>query len=166
MAASPRVESASEPRTNSPSLLAAKPDDPAATSEPAETIASETTIATKPIAPDSFENYPRTDPLVHRPGGRPPHGPIAAGAPKPEHHSQLAVTPMSSLDRAFFRAYAKDQPPAAPLSEPVEESVSPYVHLESPQNPQLRYRIEPTHAAWGQATQAPHVERTIARRDG
>jgi Mrp family chromosome partitioning ATPase len=65
---------------------------------------------------------------------------------------------MSSLDRAFFRAYAKEQPTPAPV-EPVAEGVSPYVYYEPQRKPQLRYRIEPTHAPWGQtAVTHPHVD--------
>ena len=65
---------------------------------------------------------------------------------------------MSSLDRAFFRAYAKEQPVMAAESEPAApaEGASPYVYVQSQRRPQLRYRIEPTHAPWG-ATPATEV---------
>jgi len=69
---------------------------------------------------------------------------------------------MSSLDRAFFRAYAKEQPPVeAPAGKAgsATENASPYVHFQSSRHPQLRYRIEPTHAPWGQAAVSPpHVD--------
>lgn len=65
---------------------------------------------------------------------------------------------MSSLDRAFFRAYAKEQPaaPAETAPSPAPEGASPYVYFQSPRKPQLRYRIEPNHAPWGAV--APHVD--------
>lgn len=68
---------------------------------------------------------------------------------------------MSSLDRAFFRAYAKEQPvevPAEKASTAVAEGASPYVYFQSPRKPQLRYRIEPTHTPWGQGSGSPHVD--------
>lgn len=65
---------------------------------------------------------------------------------------------MSSLDRAFFRAYAKEQPAPAPV-ETEPEGASPYVYYQPQRKPQLRYRIEPTHAPWGQASVTPpHVD--------
>ena len=67
---------------------------------------------------------------------------------------------MSSLDRAFFRAYAKDQPVAADAEPiPATSGASPYVYFQSPRKPQLRYRIEPTHTPWGAA--APEDAATI-----
>jgi Mrp family chromosome partitioning ATPase len=71
---------------------------------------------------------------------------------------------MSSLDRAFFRAYAKEQPPAAETQQAAEEApagVSPYVHFQGRRRPQLRYRIDQAHAPWGQAASpAPVVDVT------
>lgn len=70
---------------------------------------------------------------------------------------------MSSLDRAFFRAYSKDQGPAAAPVEaipggPLASDALPYVHFQSQQRPQLRYRLEDSHAPWGTpAAPAPHV---------
>jgi len=65
---------------------------------------------------------------------------------------------MSSLDRAFFRAYAKEQPAAAAV-EAESENVSPYVYYQPQRKPQLRYRIEPMHAPWGQTgVSPPHVD--------
>lgn len=59
---------------------------------------------------------------------------------------------MSSLDRAFFRAYAKEQPVTPDIDRaPTVSETSPYVHAQSSRQPQLRYRIEPTHAPWGAA---------------
>jgi Mrp family chromosome partitioning ATPase len=73
---------------------------------------------------------------------------------------------MSSLDRAFFRAYAKEQPVMAAEPEPAApaEGASPYVYVQSQRRPQLRYRIEPTHAPWG-ATPATEVREPIAVPD-
>jgi Mrp family chromosome partitioning ATPase len=65
---------------------------------------------------------------------------------------------MSSLDRAFFRAYAKEQPAASAGVAPTAptDEATPYVYFQSSRKPQLRYRIEPTHAPWGAV--APHVD--------
>jgi Mrp family chromosome partitioning ATPase len=65
---------------------------------------------------------------------------------------------MSSLDRAFFRAYAKEQPATPPEAAPppASEGAAPFVYFQPPRKPQLRYRIEPGHAPWGAA--APHVD--------
>lgn len=71
---------------------------------------------------------------------------------------------MSSLDRAFFRAYAKEQTDGTAPEAPAEAASaapaaeSPYVHFQSQRKPQLRYRIEPTHAPWGQGAAPPHVD--------
>jgi Mrp family chromosome partitioning ATPase len=67
---------------------------------------------------------------------------------------------MSSLDRAFFRAYAKEQPAAAVVDavEKEADGGSPYIHFQSARRPQLRYRIEPTHTPWGQSMpNVPHA---------
>lgn len=67
---------------------------------------------------------------------------------------------MSTIDRAFIRAYAKEVAPAAP---PVEETVappaaSPYVVFQMPRRADVSYRLEPA-APWGQpAVPAPHAE--------
>ncbi len=63
---------------------------------------------------------------------------------------------MSSLDRAFHRAYAKDQP--AKQRAASDDNATPYVHFESQQQPQLRYRLEPPHAVAGGAAPAAHVD--------
>jgi Mrp family chromosome partitioning ATPase len=68
---------------------------------------------------------------------------------------------MSSLDRAFIRAYAKDQPPAPIQETAAEQSTSAEspTHYQPLRQPQLRYRIEPSHAPWGQsALRKPHVD--------
>jgi Mrp family chromosome partitioning ATPase len=69
---------------------------------------------------------------------------------------------MSSLDRAFIRAYAKDQSKVASDAAPAEQTTPEgegSTLYPSARQPERRYRIEPSAAPWGQSTvRKPHLD--------